>query len=209
MMTPVFLAIVLSSPASPCAAPALSGLPASTLEELYRAGQTFADFLDAAEARRPLWLDNWSRAEVPAGLLERAQALTGSWRLLAVAVDGCSDSVNTIPFIAKLVEQVGNIDMRIIDIDVGQPLMETHRTPDGRAATPTLILIDAVGQETGCWVERPATLQHWVLENPEGLSRRDLVSRKMEWYYEDAGATTLTEIVAMIEAAERGNHVCG
>ena len=72
-----------------------------------------------------------------------------------------------------------------------------------------LILIDERWQEAGCWVERPAELQAWYLENPDGLSRRDLVARKMEWYYDDAGATTLAEIVGTIEAAERGERICG
>lgn len=208
-MTAALLALLLSLPPAPCRVPAHPVTPTPSLEELYQSGQTFRSFLEAADARRALWLDNWERAEVPAGLLERARALNRSWRLLAIAVDGCSDSVSTIPFIAMLVAQVEGLDMRIADPEAGRPIMEAHRTPDGRAATPTLILIDGSWQESGCWVERPATLQKWYLENPEGLSRRDLVARKMEWYYEDAGASTLAEIVAIIEAAERGERICG
>ena len=68
----------------------------------------------------------------------------------------CSDSVNTIPFLAQLVAQVPQLDMRVISPTQGRQLMETRRTPDGRGATPTVIILDESGAEAGCWIERPA-----------------------------------------------------
>jgi hypothetical protein len=206
-MIVAMLAVVAASSVPSCG-PAPSPVRADSLEALYRGGVPFADFLAGARARRQLWQENWGRAQVPAELLERARAIPGTWRLLAVSVDGCSDSVSTIPFIAKLVEQVDSLDMRVIGNVAGRPLMEAHRTPDGRPATPTLILLDARGAEAGCWIERPAPLQAWYLENQKTLESRDLIARKMEWYRTDAGVTTLREIVEMLEAAARGEPAC-
>lgn len=215
MVAAILAFVAATAPAVPCGAPVparAAPMPAparsDSLEALYRGGVTFDDFLATAQARRQLWHENWNRAEVPPDLLEKARSVQGSWRLLAVSVDGCSDSVSTIPFIARLVAQVDGLDMRIIDNVVGRPLMEAHRTPDGRPATPTLVLLDGNGAEAGCWVERPATLQTWYLENQSVLGTRDLVAQKMEWYHADAGATTLREVLGMIEAASRGERVC-
>ena len=76
------------------------------LEALFRSGASFDVFLREATARKALWDANWSRAAVPEDLLARAMRTGGPWRFLVVAVDGCSDSVSTIPYLAKLVGMV-------------------------------------------------------------------------------------------------------
>jgi len=194
------------------AAPAesiLIGAPAQEpLRQLWQGGAAFGDFLEGARARRALWLENWERAEVPADLLERARAVTGTWRILAVSIDSCSDSVSTIPFVAKLVEQVPSLEMRLIDPTAGRAITEAHRSPDGRAATPTLLLIGESWQEAGCWVERPAALQTWFLEKQKELPQRQLIEQKMDWYRDDAGRETVREIVELLEAAAAGTPAC-
>jgi len=181
---------------------------AETLEELYAAGQTWDAFYDAATGRRALWEENRARAAVPDALLERARAVPGTWRILVIAVDACSDSVNSIPYIAKLAASVAGLDLRIVHRDRGRALMESHRTPDGRAATPTIILLNEKYEEAGCWIERPSKLQDWYLENHEKLESAQLLEQKMAWYRDDAGRETLREIVEMIEAAAAGRRIC-
>lgn len=203
-MTP--FAPLLLAVASSCA-PAPPHAAADTLETLFSEGQTFGVFIEAARARRELWLKNWERAEVPADLVERAHA-AGEWKLLIVAVDRCSDSVSTIPYIAKLVEAVPGIELRMVHPDDGRGIMESHRTPDGRAATPTVLLLNATYEERGCWIERPSELQTWWLESA-GLEMDERVERKMAWYDEDLGASTVREIVEMMEAAAAGGRRCG
>jgi Thioredoxin len=184
-------------------------VPHESLRELYEEGLPFAEFLDRAEARKPLWHENWGEAAVPDALLEKARAVTGSWRILAVAIDACSDSVNSIPYVAKLADLVPGLDMRIIDSKRGRAIMEAHRTPDGRAATPTLILIDASWEEAGCWIERPLQLQTWyAARQREGLPVSEITQQKMAWYKDNAGREILSEVVGMIEAAARGYRVC-
>jgi hypothetical protein len=176
---------------------------------LYDEGVPFADFLEATERRRDMWHDNYGKAEVPADLLARASAVRGNWRLLVVAIDACGDSANTIPYLARFVESVDGLDLRIVEPDVGQAVMDAHPTPDGRGATPTVVVLDEAGENVGCWVERPAGIQSWWIVNAEDLSGREKLSRKYEWYDEDLGYNTILEVVESIEAASRGEHICG
>ncbi len=180
----------------------------ASLEAYYRDGVPWRAFHAATKARKQLWEENWTQAAVPSDLLSRARAVPGTWRILVIAIDTCSDSVSTIPYIAKLVESVPGLDMRIIDPDRGRPLMEARRTPDGRAATPTVILLDERYEEVGCWIERPATLQTWYLEEQKTTPVRELTGRKMEWYRTDAGVETLREMVTLLEAAAAGQRGC-
>lgn len=180
----------------------------SALLALYASGSDFATFLAAAEARKAAWEKNWTEGRVPQASVAVAQSLPGKWRLLVVAVDGCSDSVNTIPYIARLVAQVPSLEMRIVLPDPGRPVMEAHRTPDGRPATPTVVLLDETGQNVGCWIERPAELQRQAIAARDAGTLDAFQRGKQAWYDADAGASTVREVVAMIEAAAAGTPRC-
>ncbi len=183
--------------------------PDDELRALFEAGTSYTDFLGDATRRTELWQGNTQKAEgIDESLVQRARAVTGTWRFLAVAVAGCSDSVSTIPYLARLVAMVDGIDMRIVDSTVGRSVMESHRTDDGRAATPTVLLLNEDYEEVGCFIERPPALRTWLLEARGTVPDDDLFEQKMEWYAEDAGSDTLEALVAVLEAAAAGSSIC-
>lgn len=180
----------------------------SSYRQLFDGGRTFAEFLAKAERRKEQWEKNFARATPPDALVARARAATGPWKLLVVAVDGCSDSVNTIPYLAKLTEQLIGVELRIVGSDVGRAIMDAHKTPDGRGATPTVLLLDANYEERGCWIERPSELQDWITEQKGKMSDNDIFEKKMKWYDDDKGVKTVEDLVAMMEKAKRGEKAC-
>lgn len=204
------LAVVSAPSRGPSTAPGVLTVADadSTLVAAYAAGESWERFLGAARAGRARWVKHWETAVVPADALAQARALPAGFRLLVIAVDACSDSINTIPYLAKLVAEVPALDMRIIAPMVARPLMTARPTPDGRAATPTVILLDAEGNEVGCWIERPAALQAMAMEARAAGSLGSFLSGKQEWYDADAGASTIREIVALLTAAAGGKRGC-
>jgi Thioredoxin len=180
------------------------------LRDIFEGGRSYTQFLDAATQRVDMWHGNTEKAEgIDAELVRRARGVGGSWKFLAVAVDSCSDSVSTIPYLAELVALVSGLDMRIVDSTVGRAIMDAHRTPDGRGATPTVLLLDDHFEEAGCFIERPPELQALLFENGD-WSRDQIFERKMAWYAKDAGNQTVETFVEMLEAAAQGaERVCG
>jgi hypothetical protein len=172
----------------------------STYKALYESGETFADFLAKATARKEQWEGNYAMNVAPDALVTRAAAAGAGWKLLVVTISSCGDSVNSVPYLASLLEKVPSIEMRLVNPTAGKAVMEAHRTPDGRAATPTVILLDDQFNERGCWVERPANLIA-LMKEPGFGSRQD-------WYDNDRGASALEEIVQMVEAAHAGSRKC-
>lgn len=195
-------------PASAIAPTVQSADADSALVAAYAAGETWEHFLAEARAGRAIWLKNWEGAVVPADALAQARALPAGFRLLVIAVDACSDSINTIPYLAKLVAEVPSLEMRIIKPMVARPFMEARPTPDGRAATPTVILLDAAGVEVGCWIERPAALQAKAIEARASGGMMAFMGSKQGWYDTDAGASTVREVVALLAAAASGKRGC-
>jgi hypothetical protein len=173
----------------------------STYRALYDSGSTFADFVSKATARKTQWEANYAVGVAPDALVTRATAAGAGWKLLVVTVPGCSDSVNIVPYVASLLDKVPSVEMRLISPTEGKAVQEAHRTPDGRAATPTFILLDAEYNERGCWIERPSTLNEMMKNGTD-------FDGKMAWYDKDRGASSLEEIVAVIEAAASGSKKC-
>lgn len=209
-MASLILALVAGS--APCATAARPtgtspGVEAPSYEKEYRQGIPFAEFLANAQQRRAMWHRHYQEGALDDAESARALAVTGTWRLLAVAVAGCSDSVNTIPYLAILADTAPSIELRVIDSELGAEIMKEHRTPDGRSATPTVIVLNERYEEAGCWVERPSALQAWAMENREALGDQFL-PEKMAWYREDAGHSTIDEVLAVIEAAVAGGSLC-
>ena len=187
---------------------AVSDTPADSLAALHARGRTYTAFLATAERRKEMWHANTAWGKVNPDLLARGRALKGPIRLLVVLEDGCSDSANTIPYLATFADSVsGTFDIRLVNSTEGKWVMERHRTADGRGATPTVVLLDTEGNDIGCWVERPAALAKWMNDNRSKLSQQELMDGKFNWYNNDRGAETVREILDMIE--HPGLSKCG
>ncbi|HKW02693.1 MAG TPA: thioredoxin family protein [Vicinamibacterales bacterium] len=163
---------------------------------LFDRGVTWDAFLTDVQSQRDKWTTNAGRATVDADLVQRFKHVAPGLKILVVAEASCSDSVNTIPYLAKLASLAG-VELRIVNKATGAPVIEHHLTPDGRTATPTVILLRD-GKEAGAWVERPALLQAWHM-SMAALDSDERLKRKLSWYDWDRGATTLAEIVALAE----------
>ena len=174
---------------------------------LFDSGIEFGLFLDQAERRKEMWHGNFEKGQVPTELKTRADALNGTFYLLAVAVDGCSDSVNTIPYLANLDTASDNISMRVVGPDAGRHIMEAHKTVDGRASTPTVLILNEHFAEVGVFIERPRELQDWAQGEGKTLASGEFMKSKFAWYDEDLGKQTMSEVLDQIEAyIESSSH---
>jgi hypothetical protein len=215
MLLSPLLALALAAAPIACdggaAVPATARFPApaqDSLAALYATGIEWAAFLDGVRARRQAWLDNYAAATVDAALVERLSRVPGRWRFLVVAVDACGDSAHTIPYLARLVEASGRLDMRVVSPADGAWVMESHRTEDGRAATPTVVLLDESGAERGCWVERPYPLRRVLQDQRDGTIPGSFVEVITAWRAEDRGRSTFEDMTALLEAAAAGAARC-
>ena len=180
----------------------------STLLTIFAKGQTFAEFVAKATQRREGWLRLQKDAVVRPELVTRARAVGGAWQLLVVARDGCGDSMNSVPYAARLADSVPGLELRIVSPFEGQAAANTHRTDDGRMATPTFILLDSAGTDVGCLVELPAPLRQWTNKARATVTDDSLHAYRSTFYAKDAGVSVSTEVVELLEAARAGTPKC-
>lgn len=180
----------------------------SSLLAVYDRGQRFSDFLAAAKARREGWLRLADSAQIAESLLARARAVGGTWRLLVIAIDACGDSMNSVPYLAKLASQVPGMDLRIVLPKDGRAVQEAHKSVDGRNATPTIVLLDADGRDRGCVVELPRQIRMWAHSVRGKVSSDSLHVGIRLFYAANKGEAIVTEAIEMMEAAKAGRTLC-
>jgi hypothetical protein len=211
MLLPSLLAsLAFCQPAAQLYAPAMHEVTAadSTLQRTFDRGLTFATFLERAQARREGWLQVQRDAAVSSQLITRARAVGGRWQWLVVARDACGDSMNSVPYAARLTDSVPGMTLRIVHPDQGSAIQRAHQTQDGRNATPTFVLLDSQGNDVGCLVELPQPLRTWTDKHRGKVDSDSLHEYRNAFYRKDAGVSLVTELVEIMEAAKAGTPVC-
>lgn len=185
---PGLMAVAADKPETPAAA--------GDAIAMYAQAKSWDSFLANARVQRESWLKNAGR-DVPPGLVDRFKRAGDSLQLLVITADWCPDSLHSVPYIATLAARAG-VDLRVVDFRTGKAIMDAHKTPDGRASTPTVILLRG-DQAVAAWVERPASLQWWYLGMAGQVSDEERLERKMAWYEWNRGTDALAEIVILAE----------
>lgn len=178
-------------------------------EQAFQAGIPFDQFLTATTANRGMWRATARRAIVSLEASARARELPGRWRLLAIADDWCGDAVNILPVVARLADDVENLDLRIVGREAWPGLMDRHLT-NGSRSIPVIILLDDTGACRGWWGPRPTELQAWFEAEGRSLPAEERYRELRRWYARDRGAAIAHELVELLRcAASPDREECG
>ena len=175
--------------------------PTTPRRERFESALTFRAYLETVERNEGLWRSVYERALVPAWVVEEAHAVGGRWRLLALSEDWCGDAVNILPVIARLVEALPDVELRVLSRDENPDLMDAHLT-DGRSRSiPVVIVYDDRYRELGWWGPRPRELQRWVKAEGMRLESGPRYAKVRRFYARDRGRAILMEMVELLRAA--------
>jgi hypothetical protein len=170
-----------------------------TLEARYNGALTLDQFVAQAAANHELWATFAKRAAPDADLVARVNRLLARRHLLVLLEDWCGDAVNTIPALAALAGASATLDLRILTRDENPDLMDAHLT-GGTRSIPIVMVLDEAYHEVGWWGPRPAPLKSWVRSEGHALDKTARYREVRRWYARDRAQTTLTEILALLEA---------
>jgi len=184
-------------------------LPAMAFtNEEWGAAIPFAEYLDAVEKHRDLWLHHWEHAEVDEETRARLADLPGPRRVLVLTEDWCGDAVRSVPVIVKACAEAPGVEGRVLDITEHEAVILRHLSKKGKAI-PVAIVQDGDGNELGWWGPRPAPLQALLRARirAEGPPKKGefgaFYAPIMGWYRKDAGKTVLQEIALLLERGDR------
>jgi hypothetical protein len=162
--------------------------------KLWDQALAYPDFIGSCKAQHcGLWegvyklarVPEWARKAVPAGVTRR---------FLVIAEDWCGDASNTVPVLAKLVDSVPGLELKVILRDANPDVMDRYLT-NGARSIPIVIALDESFRELGHWGPRPTELQAWVMANRATMPKTELYPQVRKWYARDHGETTLREVL--------------
>lgn len=169
-----------------------------TVRERFYAGSTFDELIARRKDNAALWASIYNRAAIDPDAAARIRAIEHRVHLLVLNEDWCGDSVNILPYVARLTEATDHLEMRILGRDTNRDLMDAHLTGNSRSI-PIVIVYDADFREKGWWGPRPGPLQRWVIAEGLALPKPDRYPLVRAWYARDKGRTTISEILSIIE----------
>ena len=155
---------------------------------------TYQTFLATSTKHKGLWEGIYAIARLPAWAVG-ALGAGPKRRLLVIAEDWCGDASSTIPIVAKLVDQVPGLELRVLRRDEYPEVMDRYLT-NGSRSIPVVIALDEEFRELGHWGPRPHELQAWVLANRASIPKAELYPQVRQWYARDRGESTLREVLA-------------
>lgn len=168
--------------------------------ERFAAAPTFVQYLEEVEANRDLWHGLYERAALPPDLIGRARTVGGRWHLAVLTEDWCGDAVNSLVWVARLVEAIPGVDLRAFSRDGNPDLMDAHLTDGVARSIPVVILYSEDFREAGWWGPRPTELQRWVKEEGLKLPVDERYLEVRRWYARDRGRSTVEEILSLLRS---------
>lgn len=104
--------------------------------------------------------------------IARTRIMPGDWaafgheplRILVLTEDWCGDSVQFVPMVIALSQQIPTVEVRILRRDQHTDLADHYRRKDGYQAIPVFIVLDSEMQERGALIERPERATAEIIE---------------------------------------------
>lgn len=154
-------------------------------------------FVEEARDLQKLWEGVYRRFRVPQWAQDRARQLSGV-RLLCITEDWCWDAANVVPAVAKLCDETGAMELRVVKRDENPDVMDAYLT-NGSRSIPIIVGLGPDFRELGHWGPRPHELQMWAVANKDTLPKKEFYATMRRWHVEDGGHSTLQEVLAMLE----------
>ena len=167
---------------------------------LWDAALSFERFVDRSTQYVQMWEAVRRTARVGDDLVAEAESLRRRFRFLAIVEDWCGDAINTIPVVARWVERVPALELRLVRRDEHPDLMAAYLTGTSRSI-PIVVVLTETLEEVGRWGPRPRVLQEWVMAQRRAGAGKGLYPEIRKWYAQDKGESTLREILAVMRAA--------
>ena len=164
---------------------------------LWQEAIPYDGFATQVQDLRGLWEGIYKKATIPDWALERARACGQGAHFLVISEDWCWDAANTVPVLAKLCDQDGGMELRLIHRDEHLEVMDQYLT-NGSRSIPIVIVLDTEFRELGHWGPRSSELQAWAGVNKGKMEKGEFYLEMRRWHVKDGGHSMLREVLEIL-----------
>lgn len=164
--------------------------------------QTFEAFLDYSTKNVDRMRELYEKVQIPNDLSEQVSGFEKEARVLVIGADWCGDVVANLPAMARLAELNPKIELRVIDRDRHEDLINEFLT-GGSKSIPKAIVAPSSMAHCKSWGPRPAECQAIMNENKGKMPKEEIYPKIRDWYANDKSQSVLKDLWALIaEEAE-------
>ncbi len=117
-------------------------------------GITYYKFIERTPKNRDRLEKNYNSVIIPKKMKEQIRNIDVRIRMLVFAENWCSDTVLTLPILAKLAELSDNVDLLVVPRDDVMEEFNKHYLTEGKAKIPLILFLLDKTDEVHRWVER-------------------------------------------------------
>jgi hypothetical protein len=149
--------------------------------ERFAQGMTFQQYLDQMTTNQ----DKFREALESVRLTPRDRAAfaerPGKLNVLVLTEDWCGDALTNFPVLARMVEGLPNVEMRVFLRDQNPDLMDQYLNRGIYRSIPVFVFFDEQMREVGRFVERPPRVTEYMEQKQLELRRRLRAEHGDEW----------------------------
>jgi hypothetical protein len=149
--------------------------------ERFAQGMTFQQYLDQMTSNKDKFLEAMGAVHVTP---EHRAVVAGRGEKLNVMVlteDWCGDALTNFPVLARMVEGVANVEMRVFLRDQNPDLMDQYLNRGIYRSIPVFVFFDDDMNEVARFVERPPKITEYMEEKQLELRRQLRTQHGDEW----------------------------
>ena len=172
------------------------------LREKWEVATPYDDFVERVQKYESLWHGLYQRAALPDWAIERAESDCGGVHFLVIAADWCWDAAVSLPILARLGDDTGCFDIRIVDREEHEDLMDCYIQED-KELIPVVIGLDGDFHERGFWGPQPSELRPWARTSKPVMEKAEFYKEMRKWHVRDKGQSILREVLEIFDEGGR------
>lgn len=168
------------------------------VREKWEVATPYDEFVQGVEEYESLWHGLYERAQLPDWAVEQATGRCQEAHFLVIAADWCWDTAVSLPILARLCDETGCFDIRLIDRNEHSDLMDCY-IQENKELIPVVIGMDGEFKEVGHWGPQPSEIRPWARVSKSRMDKSEFYKQMRMWHVRDKGESILREVLGLFD----------
>jgi hypothetical protein len=150
-------------------------------KERFAQGMTFQQYLDQMTTNKDKFLEAMGAVHVTPQDRAVVPGRREKLNVMVLTEDWCGDALTNFPVLARMVEGVPNVEMRVFLRDQNPDLMDQYLNREIYRSIPVFVFFDHDMREVARFVERPPKITEYMEQKQLELRRQLRTQHGDEW----------------------------
>jgi len=150
-------------------------------KERFQQGMNFQQYLDQMTTNKEKFLQHLQEVKIRPEDREALSRFPKPLKIMVITEDWCSDALTNVPVLAKLVEGVPGVEIRLFLRDKNPDLMDQYLYQGVYRSIPVFAFFDQNMNELARFLERPSAITEFIDKKLRELRQQLRQEHLAEW----------------------------